>query len=223
MISVLTLTYKRPQLLEEAIASFLTQETEDEMVIINDNPDSRYVYNHARIRIINCDKRFNSLSDKLEFGFNQCKSDYVYRLDDDDLIAPNGLKTAKESIQNNPDYDIYRSKSFFFFVDNRYEKQCANVNTGNVYTKSYINKINFPNTSWGEDVAITYYQGAKIYESETNTMIYRWGMSTSHVSGLGDMPNDKILSSIDTILGEESGIFILNPQFYNDYYSQLPK
>ena len=39
MISVLTLTYKRHHLLEEAIESFLIQnpEVESEMVVINDN------------------------------------------------------------------------------------------------------------------------------------------------------------------------------------------
>ena len=45
MISVLTITYKRHHLLEEAIASFLIQENKipkdepTEMVIINDNVD----------------------------------------------------------------------------------------------------------------------------------------------------------------------------------------
>ena len=41
MISVLTLTYKRHHLLEEAIQSFLAQENppECEMVVINDNAE----------------------------------------------------------------------------------------------------------------------------------------------------------------------------------------
>lgn len=223
MISVLTLTYKRPYLLEEAIASFLAQDTEDEMVIINDNPKSTYHIDNQKIRIINCEKRFESLSDKLEFGFKQCKHDFIYRLDDDDLLAPNGLKYAKESILNNSDYDIYRSQEFYFFVHNVFDKITSNVNTGNVYTKNYLSRIVFPKTSWGEDVNITYGNQANIFQSPNKTMIYRWGMNTSHVSGLGEMSNEDILQNVDRILGEETGFYFLNPEFKNDYYSQLPK
>ena len=59
MISVLTLTYKRHHLLEEAIESFLRQKTEDcEMIVINDNPEVEYVFDHPQIFIINHNKRF---------------------------------------------------------------------------------------------------------------------------------------------------------------------
>ena len=46
MISILTLTYQRHKILEEAIQSYLSQdfEGESEMVIINDSPDVEYVY-----------------------------------------------------------------------------------------------------------------------------------------------------------------------------------
>jgi glycosyltransferase involved in cell wall biosynthesis len=223
MISVLTLTYKRPVLLQEAIASFLEQDIEAEMVIVNDNPEATYLIDNPRIRVINCKERFPSLSDKLEFGFKECKFDFVYRLDDDDLLAPNGLKYAKESILNNPDYDIYRSQEFYFFVHNVFDRITSNVNTGNIYTKTYINNIKFPKTSWGEDVDITYGNKGKIYQSPNKTMIYRWGMNTSHVSGLGEMSNEDILKNVDRILGDESGFFNLEPIFQNNYYSQLPK
>ena len=67
MISVLTLTYKRHHLLEEAIQSFLSQELEGcEMVIINDNKDVDYIYEHPNVRVINHKERFPSISSKLE-------------------------------------------------------------------------------------------------------------------------------------------------------------
>src|SRR5437868_6150127 len=96
MISVLTLTYKRHKLLEEAIESFLRQNCEfpTEMVIINDNPEIEYGFNHPNIRILNVETRFPSISSKIEWGYKQCKFDNIYRLDDDDLLAPNGLNNA---------------------------------------------------------------------------------------------------------------------------------
>ena len=78
MISVLTITYKRHHLLEEAIESFLRQPCTDcEMVIINDNPEVDYVYEHDRVRIINCKQRFPSIASKLEWGYKQCKHYYI--------------------------------------------------------------------------------------------------------------------------------------------------
>jgi glycosyltransferase involved in cell wall biosynthesis len=82
MISVLTITYKRHQLLEEAIQSFLFQEPslESEMVIINDNSDVDYVFNRPKIRIINHKKRFPSIDAKIKWGYKQCKYEYIYLL-----------------------------------------------------------------------------------------------------------------------------------------------
>lgn len=226
MISVLTLTYKRPHLLEEAIQSFLLQENppECEMVIINDNPEVDYVYSHPKVRIINHKERFSSISDKLEWGFKQCKYDYIYRLDDDDLLSPYGLKNAQTDIENNPGFEIYRSKGMHYFSDNIYEGEAGSVNNGNVYTKAYINRIVFPGTSCNEDSHITFGNNSNIYTSTLqHTMIYRWGMGTLHISGMGQQPNEVILAQADIVLDNRTGVIQLNPHFDNDYYSQLPK
>ena len=100
MISVLTLTYKRHHLLEEAMESFIRQSpiSDAEMVIVNDNPEVDYTYDHPTIRIFNLKERFPSISDKLKWGYKQCKNDYIYRLDDDDLLAPNAISNATTEI-----------------------------------------------------------------------------------------------------------------------------
>ena len=87
MISVLTLTYGRKQLLEESIHSFLLQDFDkSEMVIINDEPNVIYRFNHPKVKIINLNQRFENISKKIEWGFKECSYDYVYRLYDDDLF-----------------------------------------------------------------------------------------------------------------------------------------
>ncbi len=101
MISVVTLTYKRRHLLEEAIESFLQQNQADcEMVIINDDVDVKYEYKDSRIRIFNLAKRYTSIREKLQLGFFLASNDYMFRLDDDDLLAENCLKDAKNAIIN---------------------------------------------------------------------------------------------------------------------------
>lgn len=224
MISVLTLTYKRHHLLEEAIMSFLSQDniSDFEMVIINDNIDVDYVYDHPNIRIINHKERFPSISAKIEWGYKQCKYDYIYRLDDDDLLSPWALKNLVIDIKENPGYDIYRSQGMYFFVNNIFQNERSNINNGNVYTKSYLDRITFPDKSGDEDVYITFHNNANIYESKLkHTMIYRWGMNTFHISGLGIQPNEVILTHADKVLDNTKGVINLNPHFDDDYYSQI--
>lgn len=228
MISVLTITYKRHHLLEEAIESFLQQESKmilsREMVIINDNPEVDYVFDHPKVKIINHKERFPSIAAKLEWGYKQCSNNYIYRLDDDDLLAPWALDNACLDILHNPDYEIYRSSGMYFFMNNKFDKESDNINNGNIYTKAYLNRIKFPDKSGDEDADITYGHKAKIYQSKlSHTMIYRWGMNTFHISGLGQQPNQVILDHADKVLDNRTGVVELKPHFKEDYYSQLPK
>ena len=234
-ISVLTLTYQRYKILEECIKSYLSQDYdgESEMVIINDSTDVEYVYDHPNIRIINCKERFPSIASKIEWGYKQCKYDYVYRLDDDDLLTPWALSLTSQFIVENPGYEIYRSKRQYFFTNNIFIQISDNINNGNVFTKDYLNRIVFPDKSGNEDVDIVYGNNAKIMTStkEIYTMIYRWGMKTYHISGMGEQTNDGILNWTDKIvtgvqagfneMTQETGIITLNPFFENDYYSQI--
>jgi len=223
MISVLTLTYQRHHILEEAIHSFLLQFKEDsEMVIINDSPNSHYTFDHPQVRIFNIKERFPNISKKLEFGFQQCKYDFIYRLDDDDLLAPDALKMSEQFILENPGYEIYRPKKHYFFLHNKFEKIDGNVNNGNVYTKQYVNRISFPDSSFGEDFDITYKTNARIYESDGKpTMIYRWGMSTYHVSGMGNIDTQLMYEKVDSMTRHSIGNVVLQPNFQTNYYKQI--
>lgn len=224
MISVLTLTYKRHHLLEESIESFLAQENppDSEMVIINDNAEVDYVFDHPRVRIINHKERFPSISAKIKWGYQQCKGEYIYRLDDDDLLAPWALRNVQTDIESNPGFDVYRSKGMYFFVNNVYERESSNINNGNIYTKAYFDRITWPDTSIGEDADITFHKNGKVYESKLkNTMLYRWGMNTLHISGMGHQPNQVILDQADKVLDNTTGTIELIPKFLNDYYGQI--
>jgi cellulose synthase/poly-beta-1,6-N-acetylglucosamine synthase-like glycosyltransferase len=224
MISVITLTYQRHHLLEEAMQSFLEQDYkgEIEMVIVNDSDKVEYRYEHPQIRIYNIKERFSSIGKKLEWGMKQCKGQFVYRLDDDDLMTPWALSLVNEYKNENPDYDVYRCQHHYFFSNNKYEGLSDSINNGNTYTKSYINRIDFPDKSGDEDNTITFHRGAKIYTGDTGrySMIYRWGMQTTHISGIGSVENDIVYNQVDKYAKEE-GIIDLHPHFRNDYYTPL--
>lgn len=194
------------------------------MVIINDNAEVDYKLDHPNVRIINHKERFSSISAKIEWGYKQCKYNYIYRLDDDDLLAPWALANTTKDILENPGYDIYRSDGMWFFQNNKYMGESSNVNNGNVYTKIFLDRIEFPATSFGEDATITHYSGGRIYQSKLPyTMIYRWGMNTLHVSGLGEMSSEDINEKADKILNNytSKGIVQLEPKFLNDYYTHI--
>ena len=58
-LTVLTLTYNRYNILQEAIQSFVSQGADDcEMLIINDQDKVDYTCDIPNVRIINCKTRF---------------------------------------------------------------------------------------------------------------------------------------------------------------------
>jgi glycosyltransferase involved in cell wall biosynthesis len=224
-LSVLTITYKRKKFLEEAIFSFLSQDYSgpSEMVIINDCADIKYVYEHEKIKIINLDYRFASISEKLKYGFSQCGANNIYRLDDDDLLCPWALRFIGQQTKEKPGMDVYRSEHHYFFTNNIFTCKTGNINNGNVYSRKYIMETEFPKKSGNEDLDFTFNFSKKVdIKTDQATMIYRWGMQTYHISTMG-FENESTLKQTDSrATDSETGIVQLNPQFYNDYYSQLP-
>ena len=223
MISVVTLTYKRHHILEEAIESFLRQNEKDtEMIIVNDAPEVKYLLDDVdgRVKIINHTERFPSILAKLKFAFSFAKNKYMFRLDDDDLLTEFSLRDAKKAITENPDFDVYRSEGHYFFSNNEYQDRGSSINNGNIYSKDYISRIEWIDQSFGEDNWLTFFHNGKIHEYPEMSMIYRWGMSTYHISGMGDVKQEEMFQRVDNDM-KESGIYHLKPKFIADYYGQI--
>lgn len=223
MISVLTLTYKRKHILEEALQSFLNQNREDcQMIILNDYSDAKYFHSCKNVSIYNSINRFPSILKKIEFGIKLCRHEYIYRLDDDDLLFSGGLSAAIESIKENPGFDIYRSSNHYYFNNNEFVSVSNNVNNGNIYSKKYLESINFKNLSVNEDAYLTFENGGKIHTFDTPTMIYRWGMGTYHISSMNTSNPESVSKITDEYHNdEENGIYFLKPHFKHDYYRKI--
>jgi len=223
MISVATLTYRRESILEEAVQSFLLQNCPDcEMVILNDHANVEYRSSYDNVRVINSNHRFPSIGQKLKYCFSNCKHNYIYRLDDDDLLCEGAIENLKEAITNNPGYDIYRSNRTHYFQNNNYKGLSDSINNGNCYTKDYVATIEDWNRSCDEDIHITYNHNAKIYNSPKQTMIYRWGMETYHISGIGaGKSHDEYFDIADSAGSKTSGDYKLKPHFKQDYYRMI--
>ncbi|MCX7878138.1 MAG: glycosyltransferase [Ignavibacteria bacterium] len=117
-ISVLMPVYNGARYVVQAIKSILNQTFRDfELVIIDDGStddtsdlisgikDSRINYNRTEHR---------GLSAALNTGIDLCSSDWIARMDSDDISVPMRLERQVRFIENNPDYDIISCWSVYF-------------------------------------------------------------------------------------------------------------
>ena len=94
-ISAICPTFRRPELLEEAIQSFLVQDYagEKELIIVNDEKEQKLVFDHPQVKIINLNERAPALSDKYNYAVSLTTGDMIVPWDDDDIYLPHRLTT----------------------------------------------------------------------------------------------------------------------------------
>ncbi len=113
LISIVIPTYKRPQLLKEAIESALNQKnfSDYEVIVVDNNPDS--VKEEEIIKSFNNSKLFyykNEANLGMTGNWNRCielaKGKWITILHDDDLLYPDFLREMSKIIKNNDDIDL---------------------------------------------------------------------------------------------------------------------
>jgi glycosyltransferase involved in cell wall biosynthesis len=221
MITVLTITYNRTELLQEALKSFVLQDLPSaQMLIINDKKDLKYSTNVDNVDIINIDNRFGSLLEKLVFGIKNSKYNYVYRLDDDDLLScKESLSSCYKYIQQNTNFDIYRSHKHYLLNRNTVSKKYA-INTGNIYNKNFILSLkDLPQLDIAEDSYLNYKCNAKKYSYDFISMIYRWGI-TKNLTNLRHLEKSALYKAIDK-QKQQSGNVELKPKWNKNYWDKI--
>lgn len=95
-------TYGRPELLEEAIESFLRQDYpgKKEMVILNDLETQKLIFDHPEIKIINLNARIIPLGKKFNETVKLCTGDILFPWDDDDIYFPHRFKFSIDHMIN---------------------------------------------------------------------------------------------------------------------------
>ena len=143
-ISIAIPTFRRPELLQEAIKSVLDQGPSDiEIVVVNDDNEIEYTSSHPQIKVYNIEK-CHDFRKKLEFTLKTAQAPYVYRLDDDDLLTPDSLQQLKEAIYLTPDANIIKSTHHWRIDmwDSSKNGVVAHApNTGNLYKRLWLEEI----------------------------------------------------------------------------------
>lgn len=199
LISCKCITYGRISFLEEQVQSFLQQDypaDKCELIIVNDYPLQKLVYDHPNIRIINLDKTFDTIGEKENFAMSQCRGDIIVQFDDDDLALPNHLTNiAKFFI---PGSDLLHWHRAILMNMPHIQAICGTGNSGIVFSRKIWEQLGgYPLENAGYDMTFV----IKIKSASKNIVfaeppddevswIYVWGNRGYHMSGMGtDTPD----------------------------------
>lgn len=238
MISCKMITYGRVEFLEESLQSFLLQEYDGdrELVIVNDYPHQKLIFEHPDVRIINLDKTFDCLGKKENFATEQCRGDIIAQWDDDDMALPNHLSNIEKYFIEGTDL-LHWHNAIMMNAPN-IQGLCGVGNSGIVYSRKIWQKIGgYPMENAGYDM--TYVVSIK---SNSNNIvfahppddevswIYVWGGRGYHCSGMGtdtpDRPNviQRHSEHIERLRQEgliPTGEVLLKPHWKHDYKKKL--
>ena len=133
-VSCLCLTYGRPELLAEAIESFLRQTWDGpkELIILNDHPEQTICCDSPNVRVFNIPSRLRTLGEKRNLSVALAQYDNLLVWDDDDIYLPwrieETMKTLpskhffkcpyawvmnKGKIEPEPQYNLFHGGSAF--------------------------------------------------------------------------------------------------------------
>lgn len=144
-VSVVMSVFNTGNYLKESIESILNQTFKDfEFIIINDGSTDRSLeiiksYNDDRIILINQEN--TGLAAALNNGIAIAKSDYIARMDADDISLPNRLKLQYEFMENHPECVAVGSNAELIDEDNNFVCNSSQLFNFAVIKKRMIDSI----------------------------------------------------------------------------------
>ena len=145
-ISVVMSAYNAEKYLQEAIDSILNQTfTDFEFIIVNDGSTDtslKIIESYKDERIVIFNQKNTGLPKALNIGIDKSKSNYIARMDADDISLPNRLESQYNFMIRNPDCVIVGSNAIVIDMNGEYVFTTTNKITDNEIKK------NLPNLSF---------------------------------------------------------------------------
>lgn len=238
LISCKMITHGRVEFLEESLHSFLIQDYlgEKELIIVNDYPLQKLVFNHPQVKIYNLDKTFETIGEKENFATQLCNGEIICQWDDDDIAMPWHLTNVSKYFI--PGSDLLHWQKGVYFNNSEITAITSLGNSGIVFSKKIWNHIGgHPIENAGYDMTFV----MNIKSNSTNIVLaspsdnevswfYMWGGRGYHMSGMGtDTPGRENVvkrhsNHIETLRKQgkiPTGEVVLNPSWKLDYQKLL--
>jgi hypothetical protein len=239
MISAKMITYGRVEFLEESLHSFLLQNYpgEKELVIVNDYPLQKLVFDHPDVRIYNLDETFKTIGEKENYAIERCSGELIAVWDDDDVALSNHLSNIAKFWR--PDANILHWENGVFYNEPNITSIMGLGNSGIVYSKKAweaIGKSPIENAGGDMTLVVALQKLSReglVLASPTNeecSWFYIWGGRGYHQSGQGtdtaDKPNiiQRHSEYIENLRRKNlipTGDIQLNPHWNKDYAQML--
>lgn len=230
LFSLVCLTYKRSELLEECVYSILQQTYKNwELLIINDCDVQTINFNHPQIRIFNLKEKFKSISDKRNFGKSNISGDWIMSVDDDDFLLPDYLQNITEIIDKfKADWISCQRPILYYSSKKIYLSPVPQTNTF-FYTKN--TSKNFFYESSGKDELNPFYSKTMIHSRGKKVLTslkpekcgYVWRRADEELRkyALADIFSTKSTEEEQDVLLKSIkcpvGVIDLNPKWSKDY------
>ncbi len=192
-ISCKCITYGRVDTLVEALHSFLIQDypkDKCELVIVNDYPEQKLIFDHPQVTIYNLDSTFPLIGEKENYAIERCKGELIAVWDDDDVAMSNHLQNIAKHWK--PDTNIIHWETGVFYNEPSITAISGVGNSGIVYSKDVWERIGrSPLENAGGDMTLTkkiHALGGKLnvkMPDHEASWFYMWGGRGYHQSGMG--------------------------------------
>jgi len=196
-VSCICLTYGRPQVLEEAIYSFLLQDYpgRKELLVLNDYVEQTLLFDHPEVQVINCPRRFHTVGEKMNAAVALASYDLLFVWDDDDIYLPHRLRFSVEHFD--PQKGFFKPNQAWFWQNGQLSGLGKNsvFHVGSCWSRRLFDGVRgYPAEGTGYDLVFEQ-RLAKTFPGSIKTnkirpeeiyYIYRWGGTGSyHMSGFG--------------------------------------
>ena len=231
-VSCICPTYGRPQLLEEAIHSFLLQEYpgEKELIVLNDFDRQILTLDHPEVRVVNVPRRFRTLGEKYNAAVALASHDLIFVWEDDDIYLPHRLSFSAERFD--PRKGFFKPNRAWFWNNGVLSGPESNVfHAGSCWSRELFASVRgyaAVERAWDVELEARF---AEVRPGSTATYdirpeeiyyLYRWGGTDSyHGSGFtGEDPHRAVADFVaeQVRLGRlQLGQITLAPRWKSDY------
>jgi glycosyltransferase involved in cell wall biosynthesis len=230
------ITYGRVDMLEESLHSFLQQDYPNkELIIVNDYPLQKLIFEHPEVKIFNLDETFAVIGAKENYATELCNGEIICQWDDDDVALPNHLSNVAKLFTD--DVNILHWKTGVYYNEPNITDVGWIGNSGIVFRKSAWKAIGgHPLENAGYDMTFIetlHKHGGRLFAEmpkEDASWFYMWGGRGYHMSGQGhDVPGKANAIQRHSLYVENlraqgkipTGEILLKPHWNKDYKQML--